>query len=174
MLAWHALHVKPQSEALVSESLAGRLECFWPHRISHDNRHREYRRPWFPGYVFVRFDWDNAEQRLSVQRVSWVLAILLSSPGEAASIRDDEIESLRILANSRAPIMSHPCLKIGETVRVTKGPLSGIEGKLERFNAGRNLLVLSVEMLGQAVATHVELDVVEPVARRDLHPVLAA
>ena len=166
-LAWYALQVHPQSEYSVATALEQRCETFWPHRVGHDRWKRESRRPWFPGYVFARFDF---EERIPILRLPWVVRILGPTPQEATAIPDQEIESLKILVKSNRPVSSHPMLKTGETVRVTRGPLKGVEGTVLRFKSGA-LLVVSIELLGRAVATELDPDVIEAVARRDLQQV---
>jgi transcription antitermination factor NusG len=165
MICWHALHVKHQCEAIVAEFLEG-LDTFWPHRISHDNRKREIRRPWFPGYLFVRVDWDDPVQRIRILRVSQLLAIL-AVDGKPCVIPESEIESLRILASSKARVSQHPYLQIGESVRVVRGPLAGVEGKVMRLKSAA-LLVVQVEMLQRAVSVELDPDTIEAVARRPL------
>jgi len=76
------------------------------------------------------------------------------------------------LANSATPVSQHPMVRIGEAVRVVRGPLTGVEGRVMRFKS-TNLLVVQVELLQRAVACELDPDVIEPVARRSLHPVAA-
>lgn len=181
MISWHTLHVKHQCEATVAEALSGRsvlfdgvqmapgpasFETFWPHRVTRDNRKREYRRPWFPGYLFVRLDWSDPVQRLRILRLEELLAVL-AVDGKPCIIPESEIESLRILAASKAQVSQHPFVAIGEDVRVVRGPLAGVQGKVMRFK-GAALLVVQVEMLGKAVACELDPDVIEAVARRSL------
>jgi transcription antitermination factor NusG len=49
----------------------------------------------------------------------------------------------------------HPFLKEGHKVRVKSGPLSGVEGILQKRKDSFRL-VLSVELLGRSVAVQVE------------------
>jgi transcription antitermination factor NusG len=53
-------------------------------------------------------------------------------------------------------------LQCGDRVRVTAGPLSGLEGVLVR-NKNPGKLLLSVEMLGRLVAVEVDAKMVERV-----------
>jgi transcription antitermination factor NusG len=57
----------------------------------------------------------------------------------------------------------HPFLKCGDRVRVKSGPLEGVEGILTRK---KNLfrLVLSVELLRQAVALDIDAYLVEKIS----------
>jgi len=64
----------------------------------------------------------------------------------------------------------HPFLRCGDRVRVTCGPLEGIEGTLLRKkNALR--LVLSVEMLMKSVAVEIDASMVERVSARNWSPI---
>jgi transcription antitermination factor NusG len=49
----------------------------------------------------------------------------------------------------------HPYLKEGRRVRITHGPLTGVEGILVQSKPGKGLLVLSVELLQRSVAVEV-------------------
>jgi hypothetical protein len=58
----------------------------------------------------------------------------------------------------------HPLLKIGERVRIKRGPLAALQGLLVRQkNVYR--LVISVEMLGRAAAVEVDSFLVERLAK---------
>jgi transcription antitermination factor NusG len=173
LVKWYCLHVRPQCERAVAEQLFGHCQTFWPHRQTHDRWNRITRRPWFPGYVFVGMEDESPAWKWRILQVPQVLEILRSG-GEPAVIPSSEIESLRILANSKASVMAHSMVKVGQTVRVVKGPLQGVEGKVMRFaNRSATLLIVSIELLGRAVATELDPETIEPVARRDLQPLVA-
>jgi transcription antitermination factor NusG len=73
-----------------------------------------------------------------------------------------EIEAIRRVVESPVKAQPHPFLKSGDRVRVTAGPLQGLEGILLRK---KNLwkLVLSVEILQRSVAVEVDAIMVERV-----------
>jgi transcription antitermination factor NusG len=160
MLSWYALHVRHDCEQLVTTALAGHCETFWPHRET--RRNRIIRRAWFPGYMFVRADWSRADHRARVLGVSHVLGIL-GANGKPIAIPDQEIDSLRILMTQRASVMLHPYVQVGQRVRVTRGAFVNVEGILLRFTAGE-LLVVQIELLGRAVATHLPAEAIESLA----------
>lgn len=163
MLSWYALHVRHDCEQIVETALAGHCETFWPHRATKTNNRRTIRRPWFPGYMFVRADWTRAEQRARVLGVSHVLAILGAGDGTPIAIPDVEIESLRTLMTQSATIMQHPFVRVGDRLRVTRGPFTGVEGILLRA-AGSAALVVQIQLLGQAVAVHLPAEALEALA----------
>ena len=167
MLSWYALHIRHNCEQLVSTALAGRCETFWPHRETKASvgrqrgQHRIVRRAWFPGYMFVRCDWDRPDHRAMVLGDSHVLGVMGAG---AIAIPDGEIESLQTLMSAKADVILHHVVKLGDKVRVVRGPLAGVEGVLSRF-AGQSMLVVQVELLGRAVATHIPEYAVETLAR---------
>jgi transcription antitermination factor NusG len=118
------------------------------------DRKRKVQVPLFPGYVFARFH-DTAEERVRVLATTGVAGVLGAS-GKAEPVREEEIAAVRNLLNTRAACMPHPFLKQGDWVRVTRGPLQGLEGYLVRFK-GRARLVMSVSVLAQSVAAELDL-----------------
>ena len=80
-------------------------------------------------------------------------------------IPEFEIEAVRRVIESSLAVEPHPFLQCGDRVRVTCGPLEGIEGiLLRKKNAFR--LVLSMEMLMQSVAVEIDASMVERIETR--------
>jgi len=86
--------------------------------------------------------------------------------GEPARISSVEIEAVRRVVESSVKVEPHPFLRCGDRVRVTAGPLRGLEGLLLRKKNWCKLL-LSVEMLQRSVAVEVNAAMVERVGGRD-------
>ena len=78
---------------------------------------------------------------------------IVSFEGEPAPIPEHEIDSIRLLVEQRARVRSLSAdLKEGMMVEVVHGPLSGVVGRLVRKDAASARLVLSVDLIGQAVS----------------------
>ena len=107
--------------------------------------------PLFPGYCFARFD---ANERLPVLKCTGVVNIV-SFDGEIVPIPEQEISAIRRLVESDLQYDSCPLIAEGMTVEVTHGPLKGVVGKLVRKGAHARL-VLSVDLIGQAVSVEVD------------------
>jgi transcription antitermination factor NusG len=89
---------------------------------------------------------------------------LVGSGGNPTPIPDSEIELLQ-LRLVRANAEPHPFLNVGDHVRVTCGPLVGLEGiLLEKRSQLR--LVVCMELLRQAVSVQVDANQIEFVARK--------
>lgn len=154
---WYALHTRSNFETRVTEGLQGKgLETFLPaveelHRWK--DRKRRVSVPLFPGYVFARLA-DDPAQRLAVLKTAGVVRIL-GSGGHMEAVAEHEIAAVHGLVNAKVPCSSHPFLRDGAWVRVTRGPLMGVEGYFLR-RASRARLVISVGLICRSVAVEVD------------------
>lgn len=80
---------------------------------------------------------------------------ILSFPGErqAAEIPEQQILSLKFMLNeAETPVtFIHPTFSLTDTVRVIRGKLSGLIGKVHRITEGKTKLVVSIDLLGGAM-----------------------
>jgi transcription antitermination factor NusG len=114
--------------------------------------------PLFPGYVFSRFD---VEVRLPILTTPGVVAV--AGLGRIPQPLDPhEVEQIRKVTAVGHPAQPWPFLKIGQRVRITAGPLTGVEGLLMQ-RRGETRVVLSVSLLQKAIAVQVESDAIRPV-----------
>ena len=111
----------------------------------------------FPGYCFARFD---SSQRLSVLKCSGVVSVV-SFDGILAPIPDREIAAIRQLVESDLLYDPCPLIHEGTMVEVVHGPLKEVVGRLVRKGAHARL-VLSVDLIGQAVSVDVDAADVRP------------
>jgi transcription antitermination factor NusG len=158
--AWYALYTRSQHEKTVARALTNKgFEAFLPlYVVGHQWKDRTKRLslPLFPCYVFLH---DSLERRLDLLKTPGIYQIV-SCCGRPAEIPRIEIEAVRQTVASSLTVEPHPLLRCGDLARVKTGPLAGIEGVLiRRKNLFR--LVLSVEMLGKAVAVEVDGNQVE-------------
>ncbi len=162
---WYAVHVRSRHEFQVTGRLSQKgIEIFLPtvERLRKwKDRKKLIEFPLFPGYVFVRITREPGNL-LSVLKVKGVVRILCTVPGEPDPIPDEQIISLQRLVENKQAIDPYPYLTEGQQVRITKGPLSGVEGILVR-KLDRHLLVLSVDVLRQGVALRISASDVEKI-----------
>jgi transcription antitermination factor NusG len=119
--------------------------------------------PLFSGYIFVRLQ-DIESARLQVLKTNGVVRIL-GVGGRIEPVPDFEIDSIRQLLVSGKQCYPHPFVREGSWVRMRRGPLAGVEGRLIRVKS-QTRLVLSVELLSQSVAAEVDAWDVEPIRER--------
>ena len=137
------------------EQLEGKgVEAFLP-TITRWSRWKDRKKqiewPLFPGYCFARFE---GHERLPVLKCSGVVTIV-SFDGEIVPIPEHEIQSIRTLVESELQFDPCPMIREGMMVEVTHGPLRGVVGRLVRKGAHARL-VLSVDLIGQAVSVEVD------------------
>ncbi len=161
LLPWAAVYTRHQHEKIVAQTLTAKgFEVFLPLYESvrrWKDRRKLLNLPLFPGYVFVR---GAIDRRLHVVTTPGIHMILCQGD-KVATIPEEEIQAIQRAVDSNLQLQPHPFLKCGESVRVIRGALSGIEGILVRKkNVFR--LVLTVDILSQSVAVEVDAADVEP------------
>ena len=163
---WFAVHVKSRHEFSVSDRLIGvGIEVFLPsvERLSKwKDRNKLVRFPLFPGYLFVHIPKDHRSM-LAVLKAKGVVRILGTIPGEPERVPEEQVLSLKKVLEAKMPLDPYPYLKEGQRVRITGGPLAGVEGLLLQ-KADKHLLFLSVDILQQGVTLTIGASEVEPAA----------
>jgi transcription antitermination factor NusG len=159
--AWYAIWTRSRHEQVVREQLERKgLEAFLP-TITKWSRWKDRKKqiewPLFPGYCFARFE---GRDRLPVLKCTGVVNIV-SFDGEIVPIPEQEITSIRRLVESDLQFDPCPLIREGMLVEVTHGPLKGVVGRLMRKGAHARL-VLSVDLIGQAVSVEVDAADVKP------------
>ena len=164
-LAWHALWTRSHCEQLVHDQLAvKRFNLFLP-KIDQWSRRGGVRRlirvPLFPGYVFLHGAMDKASY-VELLKARGLVQVLGERWDRLATIPDGEIDAIQRIVGARVPTQPYPYLREGQRVRITRGPLADVEGILVRTKPNRGLLVVSVDLLRQSVAAHVDCTWVVP------------
>jgi transcription termination/antitermination protein NusG len=159
---WFAVWTRSRHEQVVREQLEKKnLEAFLP-TITRWSRWKDRKKkidwPLFPGYCFARFD---SEDALPILKCAGVVNIV-SFEGKAAPIPDYELDSIRLLIGSELQYDACPSVREGMMVEVMHGPLKGVVGRLLRKDSPRARLVLSVDLIGQAVSVEVDAADVRP------------
>ncbi|MBV8673013.1 MAG: UpxY family transcription antiterminator [Acidobacteriaceae bacterium] len=165
---WFAVQTRYRREQRVAGDLTAKgIETYLPLlREVHawKDRRKTLEVPAFGGYLFARFE-ENQCNRVRVLETTGVVR-LLGHQGELEPVPDSEIESLRLSLGSGTPCMRHPYLASGMLLRIERGPLKGLEGRLVRMaNALR--LVICVASVGQAVAVEVARGDVAPIGETE-------
>lgn len=169
---WFALYVKSCHENATSRLLRalGFVE-FVPTfavRSTWSDRVKKSERPLFPGYVFCRF---SRTQRGIILSLPTVVRIVGNGP-EPCPIDEREIQALQLVFQAQQSFTPVPYLRIGQKVRIERGPLRGLEGLLEQ-DKNRHWIVLSVTVLERSVAVEVSRDCISVPASPDFHSGMA-
>jgi transcription antitermination factor NusG len=157
---WFALRVKPRWEKEVSRNLrckgCAELLPLYTRQAQWSDRVKRVELPLFPGYLFASFD---PGRPLHVKTTPGVLSIV--SFGKCPLPLDQaEVEAIKAVMHSGLHPEPWKYPQLGDRVRVTAGPLKGIEG-LVCTTENTHRLVLSVTLLQRAIAVEVEPQWVE-------------
>jgi transcriptional antiterminator RfaH len=153
--SWYAVHCQPHKERLVVSQLSDQLglAVYLP-EIKRRRHGRTTREPFFPRYLFVRADLCTPE----AGRINCTPGVvrLVGASGEALPIAAAVIDAIRerVGALNQAGGMPHP-FRPGDAVRLTSGPLAGLEAVfLGPMRPSERVRVL-VEFLGRLRAAEV-------------------
>lgn len=170
---WYALYTCPRHEKCVAQQIEQRsIACFLPlYRSTRrwKDRRKVLELALFPGYVFVRLAPEN---RLRVLQLPGAVR-LVSFNGQPAALPESEIEQLRDRLARGGRFEPHPYLHVGRRVRVTAGPMQGLEGIVVR-RKDRCRVVFSLDLIMRSVAVEIDECDVEPVAELKPRPLKSA
>ncbi|HBO84736.1 MAG: hypothetical protein A2073_02960 [Deltaproteobacteria bacterium GWC2_42_11] len=164
-LYWYALYVRSRHEFKISNRLADIGIDFFLPVVEKLRKWKDRKKlvdfPLFPGYLFVHIQ-KNYSDILTVLKIPGVVRFLGILPGEPAPVPEEQIISLKKIIENKRDIDPYPYLKEGQTVRIKRGPLAGVEGILVK-RAGQHMLVLSVDIIQQGVSLKIDASDVERV-----------
>jgi transcription antitermination factor NusG len=100
---------------------------------------------------------------VQVRKARGLVAILGEAWDRRAVVPSGQIEGIQKLVASPFPALPYAHPPVGQRVRITAGPLEGVEGTLVRAHPRRGLLVLTVELLGRGAAVEIDCMHVTPV-----------
>ena len=119
-----------------------------------DGKRVEKEEHMYPGYVLVRMVMDD-QTRHAIDSVEHVSQFLGGSRSFPESLSDEEIDSIRKRMDSG--IVQHQTdHKVGDTVKVTDGPFSDLDGKISEIDQGKGQVTVLVPMFGRE--TPIKLD----------------
>lgn len=153
---WYAVWTRSNREKTAAAAL-GAMEV--PHFLPLVTSKRQWSdrvkvisKPLFSGYVFVRFVLTG-ELQFRILNIPGIAGFVGNSQGPAP-IPTREIEAIREVLARDSSCTPCPFLRVGDRVRVTRGPLAGIEGAFVRSGT-QSKLVISVEMIQRSVSVNI-------------------
>jgi transcriptional antiterminator RfaH len=158
---WWVLHTRPRAEkALARKFLSRGLSFFLPlhgRQLRIRGRLQSSYLPLFPSYIFLHGDDAVRVHALETNQVAQTLPV-----PDQRRLRID-LERIFHLISTGAPLTPEDRLLPGTPVKVIRGPLAGVEGKVIR--QGKNLKVfVEVQFLQRGVSVEVESWMLEAVA----------
>ena len=156
---WIVCHTKPRCEKKFSALMAAeRFECYLPlvpsiRRYQHQTK--RFTKPLFPGYVFARVPLET-RSRIFQQDL---LARVITVPDESLFLR--QLADVKAIVASGLELSIHPLLTRGRRVRITGGPLHGVEGYIDDPASPRGIVV-SMDVLQQGLLVRVPIENLQP------------
>jgi len=171
--SWRAFYVKPRHEKKVAKRLYnGGIEVFCPLttvKVRWSDRLKSVQKPLINGYVFA---WVTEKERREVVTDHGIYKTVFWN-GEPATIREDEIEVMRLLINDAYQVETEP-YQPGDRVKVTGGGyvlgIAGLEGVVLKVLGNRITLCLEglKTQLSVTVPPHI-LSLITPAASCDVY-----
>lgn len=136
----HELEVR---DALIS---AG-YEAAVPRELRQERRAGKWHyveRTLFPGYVFVRCA-PVGDGYYAVRNRQHVLRVL----GAPTPLTAEEAAYIAILAPTTDPLATSRALQEGESIRITGGPLAGLQGRIRSIDRHTRRCRVAIPLLGE-------------------------
>lgn len=153
--SWFAVEIRHNRERSVADLLQAKgLEAFLPtyeEPRQWSDRVKLTELPLFPGYLFCRL---SGERRMPILTTPGVRGIV-GFGSTPVPVPESEIESVRSFIKSKLKVQPWPFLEIGQTVKIQKGPLAGVEGILQEFR-GNYRVVVSISLLQRSIAAEMD------------------
>ncbi len=156
---WLVCHTRPRCEKKFAALMtAEKLEHYLP-LVQSVRRYRaqtkRFTKPLFPGYVFARVP---AEKRNRIYQQD-LLARAIVVDNEALFLR--QLEDVKTIVASGLELAVHPLLTRGRRVKITGGPLHGVEGFVDDPTNPRGIVV-AMDVLQQGLLVRLPLENLTP------------
>src|SRR5687767_1269391 len=147
-LLWYVAHTRPRCEKKLAEYCERQgfhvtLPVYRNER-KYNRKTVVFEKPLFPNYVFLRLE---PTQRQKVYQSDYV-ANLLDVPDQQTFER--QLGDILLSLETDLEVMLAPQIKAGARVKITAGPLRGLEGFVEN-RSGVTWVNLRLDFIGQGV-----------------------
>lgn len=165
--AWYAVQTSYRNEQRVAMGLTSKGFATYLPLLREVHQWKDRRKivdvPAFGGYLFVHYE-PSLKNRVKVLETSGVVR-LLGGNHAPSQVSDVEIEAVRRTLSSGVACDRCDALTPGTMVQVTRGPLTGVQGRLVRVKNSLRLVV-AISVFSQAISAELGLNDVEAVRDR--------
>ena len=117
---------------------------------------KEIQRKVFPGYVLIKMVMTDDTWHL-IRNIRGVTGFV-GEANKAIPLTDEEVRQMSL--EKHEIVVKY---NVGETVKITDGPLASFTGVVEEIEPDKNRVSVMVSMFGRETPVELELDQVEPV-----------
>ena len=148
MKAWYVAKTKPRKERLAEEYLAARqdIDVFIPY-IQHPSRKTAGFEMLFPSYIFCLVDPKSKDW--GAIRYAPGISYFLGYGTELVPVSEEIINHIKTRVSIWNDRDTGFHFKAGDRVKVTNGPLSGLDVIFQRYIPSRQRCQVLIEVLGQ-------------------------
>jgi transcriptional antiterminator NusG len=161
---WYAVWTRSHYERTVLEQLSALgFSAFLPELGMWSKRQGQMHvvnTPMFPGYLFVR-DRMEKDAYIAMLNVRGLVRILENGWTRLTPIPENEVQAIEQVMQAGVPMLPH-ALHDGDRVKVTEGPLKGVEGVFIQDKPDTGRLIVSVGLLGRGIAMEVDCTSISP------------
>jgi transcription antitermination factor NusG len=155
---WYVAHTRPRREKKLVD-FCGRNEidatlpcCDSAHKYR--GKTVVFRKPLFPGYVFLQLHEDAVTLVQQNDHVANLLEVFDQETFEK------QLQDILTALRANVGVRLAPTIGEGQRVRIKAGPLQGLEGWVERRSGLTNVL-LRLDFINQAAAVKIEADLLD-------------
>jgi transcription antitermination factor NusG len=156
---WYAIYCKSRHERRVHDRLTAKgivsYLADYETRVRWGERLRKFKKNLLPGYVLVRARMDSPIYLAVLQTESVVKFVGRPWP-LLSPIPDQQVQSLRLLLESRHQFEEVPYFGAGEYVEVLAGPLAGLRGLVSGPANQKHRVFVSIDLLRRSVALEID------------------
>ena len=166
---WYVIHSKPRCELIAQAHLDRQgFRTYFPRALQPTRIHGRWIdrvAPLFPRYLFLHADVER--QSLAPVRSTIGVSALVRFGNHYAIVPDGLVENLMTRAERETGLhrLQKPGFICGESVWVSDGPFTGLEGVFECYEGERRVLIL-LEVLGSNTPVRMSVDQVSPLFTR--------
>lgn len=167
---WYVLHTYSGYENKVKKNLETRIETMGLENnvfgieiptemvteIKEGGRRIESEKKVFPGYVLVRMELDDRSWA-AVRNTPGVTGFV-GSQGNPAPLTRDEFNKIMKRTSSAAPKKTSTVLEVGQSVKVTSGPLADFDGTVVEVSPEAGKVKVTVSIFGRETPVELSFD----------------
>ncbi|PHS21662.1 MAG: transcriptional activator RfaH [Robiginitomaculum sp.] len=148
---WYLVQVKPNGYKRAQENLARQhFDVFCPVIEKGQKRKKKFQSqlsPLFPGYLFVSFDSQEPKWR-TINSTYGVSRLVNLNANEPSSVPTPLMSELMARCDSEGRLLPPSKLKVGDTIRVIRGPFADFVSTIEMITPDQRMWVL-LDIMGR-------------------------
>jgi len=165
MNLWYVIQTKPKKEEEAKSYLSTKgIEIFNPLMETfalRNGRMNKELKPFFPGYIFGKFDLDQ-----NYPLVRWARGVkkILGFGEYPTPISEEVVEIIKERADTQGIVIVKHYFKPNEVIRIKAGPLKDLLGIFERWISDSDRVRILLNLIGYQPSIELHYSMIEKVA----------